>query len=321
MTTQYVRLLRGARGQPHPLLEPLRQRQRGAEQELARRYNRCHPKRVHHVLVPDDTCSYDEFDPVLLALLWTLADNLPALCALARRFDLVLPTPPAYATMCREMLAQLWELGRDGTALVELWTRDQRLPVQAITADTPEDILGLLCWFYHGQPHAKAAWEELLRRYGLFEILRHDDSDQEHYPKALALFLERFRRSRWPQPFQSAHEFASAFSEKLFHLVPRWDYVAYPSIEHMLVRAVDNMTRDYRRQVKHHPVESDQSEAACGISDKRPVQPLPVGGCRGARCPGPEHGSVGERLIRKCPGRAGSERRGTGLRRFPKPGA
>jgi hypothetical protein len=297
MTTQYVRLLPSARGQPDPLLEQLRQKKRGAEQELARRFNRCHTKRVRHILVPDDKSSYDDFDPVLLALLWTLADNLTALCALARRFVLILPASPTYATMCPKMLARLWELGRDGKALVELWTREKKLPVRSIAADTPEDVLGLLCWFHHGQPQATAAWEELLRRYGLFDILRYHDIDQDRYLRAEALFLERFRRSRWPLPFQSAHEFASAFSEKLIHLVPRWDYVAFPSIEHLLVRAVDNMTRDYRRRVKHHPVESDTSEAARGISDKSHASPVGAVEVRDALA---RHMDIGERLIRKA---------------------
>ncbi len=297
MTTQYLRLLRSVRGQPDLLLEQLRQQKRRAEQQLARCFNRCHTNRVRHILVPDEQCSYDDCDPVLLALLWTLADNLTALDALARRFNLLLPAKPSYATMCPKMLAHLWELARDGNALVELWTREKKLPVAAITADTPEDILGLASWFYHGTPKGTAAWEELLRRYGLFDILRYHDSDTDRYAQAEALFLQRFRRVRWPQPFQSAREFASAFSEKLFHLVPRWDYVVYPSIEHLLVRAVDNVTRDYRRRVKHQPIESVTGEAARGISDKGHASPVGAVEVRDSLA---RHMDVGERLIRKA---------------------
>jgi hypothetical protein len=267
MTTQYVRLLHSARGQPDLLLEQLRQMQRTAEQELARRYNACHSNRVRHILIPDNKWSYDDFDPVLLALLWGLAENQFALCALARRFDLTLPDTLTYAMMCPSTLNHLWQLGRDGNALVEWWTREKKLPVPAITADTSEDVLGLLCWFSHGKPEGTAAWNELLRRYGLFDILRFDESDAR-YPGAEARFLERFRRSRWPQPFQSAHEFASVFADKLFHLVPRWDYVAFPSIEHMLVRAVENFTRDQRRRNHQRRAEADASEQARGIAEK-----------------------------------------------------
>jgi hypothetical protein len=259
MPTQFSRLLRPpAQGQPDPLADRLKRRDPDAEREIARRYNRKITDRSRTIPEPPAGGSYDTYDPRLLALLWTLADNAVALAALARRLDLPEPAAADYAVMNNDLLARLWELGRDGTALERLWQRQGLLPVAVIGPDTPEKVLGFLCWRQQVN-----AWDELLRRYALFDIQLCADDDKE-YPRAEAQLLERFRLKRMPRACQSAREFAAIAAAKLLHLVPLWDYVAYPSIEHMLVMATHNELRDMARAGRRGPALStdDVPEAA-----------------------------------------------------------
>jgi hypothetical protein len=240
MPTQFSRLLRPpAPGQADPLADKLKRRDPDAEREIARRYNRKVADRSRTIPEPSRGDSYDTYDPRLLALLWTLADNADALRALARRFGLT--ATPDYALLGDDLLTRLWELGRDGTALERLWQRQGLLPVAAIGPDTPENVVGFLCWWQ--QP---GAWDELLRRYALFDIQTCADDDKE-YPRAEAQLLERFRFQRLPRACQSAREFAAVAAAKLLHLVPLWDYLAFPSIEHLLVKASHNELRDAAR--------------------------------------------------------------------------
>jgi hypothetical protein len=241
MPTQFSRLLRPpGPGQADPLLDKLKRREPEAERELARRYNRKTADRSRTIPEPAKGVPYDAYDIRLLALLWALAANADALRALGRRLGLPVPDLPDYAALSDDLLAQLWELGRDGTALETLWRRRGLLPA-AVSPGTPENVLGFLCW--REQP---GAWDELLRRYALLDIQICADDDPG-YPAAAAQLLERFRLGRVPRPCQTAREFAAVAAAKLLHLVPLWDYVAYPSIEHMLVKASHNELRDMAR--------------------------------------------------------------------------
>src|SRR6516225_3772900 len=253
MPTQFSRLLRPpGPGQADPLVDKLKRRDPDAEREIARRYNRKVADRSRTIPEPPRGGPYDTYDPRLLALLWTLADNSDALRALGRRFGLPVPATPDYVALSNDLLARLWEFGRDGTALEHLWQRQGLLPVAAIGPDTPENVLGFLCWRQHD-----GAWDELFRRYALFNIQICADDDKE-YPRAEAQLLERFRFKRLPRACQSAREFAAVAAAKLMHLVPIWDYVAYPSIEHMLVKASHNELRDLSRAGRRrHAVSAD----------------------------------------------------------------
>jgi hypothetical protein len=268
MPTQFCRLLRPpAPGQADPLAEKLKRRDPDAEREIARRYNRKIAKPNRTIPEPPRGGAYDTYDPRLLALLWALSDNFDALTALARRLGLPEPAAPDYAAIGNDLLARLWELARDGTALERLWQRRGLLPVAAIGPDTPENVLGFLAW--RQQP---GAWDELLRRYALFDIQLCADDDKE-YPRAEAQLLERFRLRRVPRACQSAREFAAVAAAKLLHLVPLWDYVAYPSIEHMLVKASHNELRDMGRAGRRRPaLSTDEVPEAAD-----PVRAAPAG--------------------------------------------
>ncbi|HEX5273451.1 MAG TPA: hypothetical protein VFW33_23300 [Gemmataceae bacterium] len=247
MPTQFSRLLRPpALGQADPLAEKLKRRDPDAEREIARRYNRKIADQNRTIPEPPAGGSYDTYDPRLLALLWVLADNFHALTALARRLGLPEPAAPDYAAISTDLLARLWDLGRDGTALERLWQRRGLLPID-VGPDTPENVVGFLAWRQH-----PGAWDELLRRYALFDIQLCADDDKE-YPRAEASLLERFRLRRVPRACQSAREFAGVAAAKLLHLVPLWDYVAYSSIEHMLVKASHNELRDMGRAGRRRP--------------------------------------------------------------------
>jgi len=242
MPTQFSRLLRPpASGQADPLADKLKHRDPAAEPEIARRYHRKITDRRRTTPEPPDGGPYDTYHPRLLALLWTLADNSDALRALGRRLNLPVPNPPDHAALSDELLVRLWNLGRDGAALEQLWRRQGLLPVAAVGPDTPENVLGFLCWRQH-----PGAGDELLRRYALYDIQLRADDDKE-YPRAEAQLLERFRLRRVPRACQTPREFAALASAKLLHLVSVWDYLAYPSIEHMLVKASHNELRDLRR--------------------------------------------------------------------------
>jgi hypothetical protein len=242
MPTQFARLLRPpGPGQADPLVDKLKRREPDAEREIARRYNRKIADRSRAIPEPAKGAAYDSYDPRLLALLWTLADNADALRALGQRSHLTIPVPAEYLALSDDLLARLWELGRDGSGLEELWRRRGLLPVAAPGPETPENVLGYLCW-----REQAGAWDELLRRYALLDIQLCADDDAD-YPRAEAQLLERFRLGRVPRPCQSAREFAAVAAAKLLHLVPLWDYVAYPSIEHMLVKASHNELRDMAR--------------------------------------------------------------------------
>lgn len=244
MHTQYSRLLDGpALPAPSPLLRRLHDRDPAAEREIARRFNRKHKDRRLHIAAPPDGAAYDAYPPRLLALLWALAHNTDALAALARSLGTTLPADLDLSLFPDALLEALWGLGRDGDALAELWRRQRLLPVVVVHATTPEPVLGFLAWYHHRAD----AFDELLRRYGLYDLLRTSESAAEHH-KAAARFLERFRFRRVPPPYQSAHEFAGVVSAKLVVLVRQWDYVAYPSLEHLLVKAVHNQVRDDRRR-------------------------------------------------------------------------
>src|SRR5438105_237153 len=122
MPTQFSRLLRPpAAGQADPLADRLKRHDPEAEREIARRYNRKTADRSRSIPEPSPGGSYDTYDPRLLALLWTLADNADALHAFGRRLGLPVPTPPEPAALSDDLLARLWDLGRDGTALEHLW--------------------------------------------------------------------------------------------------------------------------------------------------------------------------------------------------------
>jgi len=242
MPTQLSRLLRPpALGQADPLVDRLKRKEPEAEREIARRYNRKITDHSRTIPEPKSGGNYDTYDPRHLALLWTLADNADALHALGRQLRLSVATPPDYTALSDDLLARLWELGRDGLALEQLWLRRKLLPVTTLGPDTPENVLGFLCW-----QQFPGAWDELLRRYALLDIQLCADEDQA-YPAAEAQLLERFRLSRVPRVCQGAREFAAVAAGKLLHLVPLWDYVAYPSIEHMLVKAAHNELRDMAR--------------------------------------------------------------------------
>jgi hypothetical protein len=248
MPTQFSRLLRPpAPGQADPLAEKLKRRDPDAEREIARRYNRKVAKPNRTIPEPPRGGPYDTYDKRLLALLWVLAENFDALKALARRAHLPEPPAPDYAAISSDLLAVLWELGRDGTALERLWQRQGLLPVAAVAPNTPENVLGFLAWYKRPD-----AWDELLRRYALFDIQLCADDDKE-YPRAEAQLLDRFRLRRVPRACQSAREFAAVAAAKLMHLVPLWDYVAFPSIEHMLVKASHNELRDLARAGRRRP--------------------------------------------------------------------
>jgi hypothetical protein len=269
MPTQFARLLRPpGPGQADPLLDQLKRREPDAEREIARRYNRKITDRSRTIPIPAKGAAYPAYDPRLLALLWTLADNADALAALGRQLRLDVPDPPEVAALGDELLARLWELGRDGAALEELWRRRGLLPVAAPGPDTPENVLGYLCW--RQQP---GAWDELLRRYALLDIQLCADDDAD-YPRAEAQLLERFRLGRVPRACQSAREFAAVAAAKLLYLVPLWDYVGYPSIEHMLVKATHNELRDLARAGRRRPAVSadDVPEPA----DQRRILPGPT---------------------------------------------
>src|SRR5579885_3814140 len=123
MPTQFSRLLRPpASGQADPLADKLKRRDPEAEREIARRHNRQTADRSRCIPEPAQGGSYDTYDPRLLALLWSLADNADALRALSRRLGLPVPAPDP-AVLSDELLATLWDLGRDGTALEHLWRR------------------------------------------------------------------------------------------------------------------------------------------------------------------------------------------------------
>jgi hypothetical protein len=245
MPTQFSRLLRPpASGQADPLADKLKQRDPDAERELARRYNRKITDRSRSIPQPPDGGSYDTYAPRLLALLWTLADNADALRALGRRLHIPVPTPPHHAALSDVLLTHLWDLGRDGAALEQLWQRQGLLPVAIVGPDTPENVLGFLCWRQH-----PGAGDELLRRYALYDIQLCADDDKE-YPRAEAQLLERFRLKSVPRPCQSLREFAALASAKLLHLVAVWDYLAFPTVEHMLVKATHNELRDLRRAAR-----------------------------------------------------------------------
>jgi hypothetical protein len=288
MPTQFSRLLRPpAPGQADPLAEKLKHRDPDAEREIARRYNRMVAKPGQTIPEPPRRGAYDTYDPRLLALLWALADNFDALTALARRLGLPEPAAADYAVMGNELLAQLWELARDGTALERLWQRQGLLHAD-ITADTPENVLGLLAWLDHAD-----AWDELLRRYALFDIQLCADDDKE-YPRAEAQLLERFRLRRLPRGCQSAREFAAVAAAKLLHLVPRWDYVGYPSVEHLLVKASHNELRDGVRAGRRRPtLSTDEVPEAADPSRAAPAGGPDVDDAL-ARLP------VEERVIRKA---------------------
>ena len=242
MPTQLTRLLRPpAPGQADPLVERLKRKESDAEREIARRYNRKITDHNRIIPEPRSAGNYDTYDPRHLAMLWSLAENADALRALGRQLRLSVPTPPEYAALADDLLAQLWHLGRDGLALEQLWLRRKLLPVTTPGPDTPENVLGFLCW--QGRP---GAWDELMRRYALLDIQICADDD-DGYAAAEAQLLERFRLSRVPRVCQSAREFAAVAAGKLLHLVPLWDYVTYPSIEHMLVKAAHNELRDMAR--------------------------------------------------------------------------
>jgi hypothetical protein len=259
MPTQYERLLHApAPGLPDPLLARLKRHDPDAERELARRYNRKLTSRTELIAEPLSGQTYTDYPPRLLALLWALAENDEALRSLAARLDLVLPQPLTRAGMDRTLLTQLWELGRDGGALEQLWILEGHLPATRVGADTPECVLGFLCWY---EDHA-AAWEELLRRYALLDIHRHAD-EASSYAGAARQFLERFRLRSVPRPWQSVREFAAVVAGKLLQLVRVWDYLTYLSIEHMLVKAVHNHVRDERRARRWEAaLWHDQEEAA-----------------------------------------------------------
>jgi hypothetical protein len=245
MPTQFSRLLRPpGPGQADPLVEKLKRRDPDAEREIARRYNRKIPRKKadRGRTIPESPKggSYDTYDPRLLAILWALAGNADALHAFGRRLGLAVSPSPTYAALSDDLLARLWELARDGSALEQLWLRQGLLPA-AVCPETPEYVLGFLCW----QQQA-GAWDELFRRYALLDIQRSADDD-EGYPAAAARLLERFRLGRVPRPCQTAREFAAVAAAKLLALVPLWDYVAYESVEHMLVKASHNELRDMRR--------------------------------------------------------------------------
>ncbi len=261
MPTQFSRLLRPpASGQADPLADKLKRRDPEAEREIARRHNRQTADRSRCIPEPAQGGSYDTYDPRLLALLWSLADNADALRALSRRLGLPVPAPDP-AVLSDELLATLWDLGRDGTALEHLWRRQGLLPVSTVRPDTPENVLGFLCW--RRQP---GAWDELLRRYALFDIQLCADDDKE-YPRAEAQLLERFRLRRVPRGCQTAREFAALAAAKLLHLVPLWDYVAYPSIEHLLVKAAHNELRDLARAGRRRPsLSADEAPEAADLS-------------------------------------------------------
>jgi hypothetical protein len=288
MPTQFSRLLRPPDpGKPDPLVEKLKRRDPEAERELARRYNRKVADRSRTIPEPPRGGSHDTYDPRLLALLWALAENPAALAALARRLGLPEPAAADYASMSNDLLARLWELGRDGTALERLWQRQGLLPA-AVGPDTPENVLGFLAWRDH-----PGAWDELLRRYALFDIQICADDDKE-YSRAEAQLLERFRLRRVPRACQSAREFAAVAASKLLHLVPLWDYVAYPSIEHMLVKASHNELRDMARSGRRRAaVSTDEIPEAADMSRAAPAAGAEVRDAL-ARLP------VEERVVRKA---------------------
>lgn len=266
MPTQFSRLLRPpASGQADPLVDKLKRRDPEAEHEIARRYNRKIADRNRTIPDAPRGGSYDTYDPRLLALLWALADNFDALTALARRLGLPEPPAPDYAAFGNDLLARLWETARDGTALERLWQRRGLLPA-AVGPGTPENVLGFLAWCQH-----PGAWDELLRRYALFDIQLCADDDKE-YPRAEAQLLERFRLRRVPRACQTAREFAAVAAAKLLHLVPVWDYVAYESIEHMLVKASHNELRDMGRAGRRRPaLSTDEVPEAADPSRAAPA--------------------------------------------------
>ncbi len=266
MPTQFSRLLRPpAPGQADPLVDKLKRRDPDAEREIARRYNRKIADRNRTIPEPSRGGPYDTYDPRLLALLWTLADNADALRALARLRGLAEPAAADYAALNNDFLAHLWKLGRDGTALERLWQRQGLLPVGAVGPATPENVLGFLGWRQHA-----GAWDELLHRYALFDIQLYADDDKE-YPRAEAQLLERFRLQRVPRACQTAREFAAIAAAKLLHLVPLWDYVAYPSIEHLLVKATHNELRDLARAGRRRPaLSTDEVHEAADLARVAP---------------------------------------------------
>src|SRR5437868_4215363 len=206
MPTQFSRLLRPpAADQADPLVDKLKRRDPDAEREIARRFNRKIADRNRTIPEPPKGGSYDTYDPRLLALLWTLGNNADALRALGRRLGQPVPNPSDYSSLKDEMLTRLWELGRDGTALEHLWRRQGLLPC-TVGPDTPENVVGFLCW-----QQRPGASDELLRRYCLFDVQLYADSDKE-YPRAEAELLGRFHLKRVPRACQSAREFASLAS-------------------------------------------------------------------------------------------------------------
>jgi hypothetical protein len=279
MPTQLSRLLRPpAKDQPDPLVERLKRHDPDAEREIARRYNYKIADHSRTIPEPPKGGTYDTYEPRLLALLWTLADNSAALRALGRRLGQPVPNPSDYNSLNDEMLARLWDLGRDSAALEHLWRRRGVLPC-TIGPDTPENVLGFLSWQRH-----PGASDELLRRYCLFDVLLYAEGDKE-YPGAASRLLERFHFRKVPRPCQSAHEFASLASEKLLQLVPLWDYVAYESIEHMLVKAFHNRLRDWIRQ------EIRQGSVPIDTVPEPPVL------C----CPGPDGPTESQETIARLP--------------------
>ena len=266
MPTQFSRLLRPpAPGQADPLVDKLKRRDPDAEREIARRYNRKIADRSRTIPEPPRGGLYDTYDPRLLALLWTLAENADALAALARRLGLPEPAAADYAALGNDLLARLWELGRDGTALERLWQRQGLLPVAAVGPDTAENVIGFLCWRQHPAPGTSCS-----------AVTRSSTSSSV---PTTTRSTRVPRPSSWiasasgdvPRACQSAREFAAVAAAKLLHLVPVWDYVAYPSIEHMLVKAAHNELRDVARAGRRRPaLSTDEVPEAADLSRAAP---------------------------------------------------
>lgn len=219
------------------LRQLLQHRDRRAEIELLRLYNQNRGQASSRVAEPARGASYRRYPRVLLALLWPLAGNLEALHALADQLHLIVPDPPSYDQMGDDLLGQLWKLGRDGAALEALWQRQSLLPIAEVGADTPERVLGYLCW---SEQRADAR-SELLRRYKLL------DAGTEE-------FLRRFKRRRVPWPYESADDLAQDVAVKLLQQVETWDYATYPTLENRLFRSVRNLIIDRIRQRARRPL-------------------------------------------------------------------
>jgi hypothetical protein len=166
----------------------LRQGDPAAPIQLAQRFNARYRRR--QIAVPSSGTADRDYPPLLLAMLWALSEHRRALHALADALGETVPSPATYRKMSEALLGRLWDLGRDGAALEELWTRQGLLPVAAVDEATPENVLGFLWWFHRRDD----ACAELLRRYQggyedagavLLRVVPH--WDYRNYPRVAGL--------------------------------------------------------------------------------------------------------------------------------------